>query len=151
MIRRPPRSTRTDTLFPYTTLFRSEVIGLVQRRFGTVAELRPGLEILDARLRQFGAHQTGNRAADDAGDDREDQVEGADILVVGRHEPTLEEGRLVVGVMMIMSMIAVMIRSEEHTSELQSLMRISYAVFCLKKKTNYQNKCKSVNIKPIQL
>src|SRR3546814_2502806 len=74
MIRRPPRSTRTDTLFPYTTLFRS---------------------VPDAFLR--GA----------------DQVEVVDLA------PQALRDRL---------------RSEEHTSELQSLMRISYAVFCLKKK-----------------
>src|SRR3546814_7570708 len=78
MIRRPPRSTRTDTLFPYTTLFRSYA------------------EIL--------ARESGENA-----------------------EP-IEPAKLVV------PMIAR--RSEEHTSELQSLMRISYAVFCLKKKTN---------------
>src|SRR3546814_20618539 len=59
MVRRPPRSKRTDTLFPYTTLFRS------------------------------------HDAADDAGEDREDQIEGADVLVVRRHEPTGEETRRV--------------------------------------------------------
>src|SRR3546814_9442474 len=90
MIRRPPRSTRTDTLFPYTTLFRSTVgaVGfdlhdLGPEKFprrGLHRILRPGGEILRER--------TGHRAE----------------------------------------------RSEEHTSELQSLMRISYAVFCLKKK-----------------
>src|SRR3546814_14893909 len=78
MVRRPPRSTRTDTLFPYTTLFRS----------------RP-----DGRGRS--AARVGRYARD--GD-------------AGRHRPA-DRGR-----------------SEEHTSELQSLMRISYAVFCLKKK-----------------
>src|SRR3546814_2067655 len=85
MIRRPPRSTRTDTLFPYTTLFRSSVKprwpssptshGLTGGRTGTACETR----------------NTPSAAAN---------------------------------------------RSEEHTSELQSLMRISYAVFCLKKKNN---------------
>src|SRR3546814_7534953 len=78
MIRRPPRSTRTDTLFPYTTLFRS-----VRRR-------RRG---------------RGSR----------DQAAGHRALDAGRAD-----------------------RSEEHTSELQSLMRISYAVFCLKKKQTKQ-------------
>src|SRR3546814_8804195 len=76
MIRRPPRSTRTDTLFPYTTLFRSALA-------------------LDRRRAEEEIHQHGLAGADAAED-----VE----------------------------------RSEEHTSELQSLMRISYAVFCLKKK-----------------
>src|SRR3546814_12746152 len=84
MIRRPPRSTRTDTLFPYTTLFRSVWIGTVE---GNVA-----VE-LDAEARPV-------------------EFAGADAAV-HRHR----------------------LRSEEHTSELQSLMRISYAVFCLKKKT----------------
>src|SRR3546814_6049462 len=79
MIRRPPRSTRTDTLFPYTTLFRS-----------LAAEL-PGA----ARIVVIGAGYIG--------------LEAAAVLT--------KSGR-----------------SEEHTSELQSLMRISYAVFCLKKK-----------------
>src|SRR3546814_4920926 len=82
MIRRPPRSTRTDTLFPYTTLFRSV---LRVEAFGR-AEGTSQLE-----LRWIG-------------------VDGDDAT-----------------------------RSEEHTSELQSLMRISYAVFCLKKKTDTDN------------
>src|SRR3546814_12603560 len=85
MIRRPPRSTRTDTLFPYTTLFRS-----VGQR------LAVGVVIVDADLCE--RHALG-RGGDDA----------------------LREHRRAD-------------RSEEHTSELQSLMRISYAVFCLKKK-----------------
>src|SRR3546814_12437971 len=85
MIRRPPRSTRTDTLFPYTTLFRSEA----RRR--------------RARRRcAFGP----------SGHGPPDQVR------LGRREAR---------------------RSEEHTSELQSLMRISYAVFCLKKKKKTKN------------
>src|SRR3546814_5960278 len=87
MIRRPPRSTRTDTLFPYTTLFRS------RRTIGEVAE-RPTQD--EAQRQCAGAVPEPERG----GDDRR------------RHQ-----------------------RSEEHTSELQSLMRISYAVFCLKKKT----------------
>src|SRR3546814_4901783 len=79
MIRRPPRSTRTDTLFPYTTLFRSRK----RDRFG------------------------------DAGTDPFDERRGKDSGIDGVDDD----------------------RSEEHTSELQSLMRTSYAVFCLKKKT----------------
>src|SRR3546814_8127821 len=83
MIRRPPRSTRTDTLFPYTTLFRSlqgKTIAPVQEMCGKLKAA------LDAR-------------------------HSSDTLILARTD-----------------------RSEEHTSELQSLMRISYAVFCLKKK-----------------
>src|SRR3546814_1414726 len=90
MIRRPPRSTRTDTLFPYTTLFRSV---LAQSAM--------------------------------AGNDQRDRVGGAappDRALAARHAHDF--GDLGVGAG----------RSEEHTSELQSLMRISYAVFCLKKK-----------------
>src|SRR3546814_8240394 len=85
MIRRPPRSTRTDTLFPYTTLFRSiaKVMRLLWEGFG------------------FGWGET---------------------CYSGVTFPLVEP------------------RSEEHTSELQSLMRISYAVFCLKKNIKYQQK-----------
>src|SRR3546814_3836691 len=100
MIRRPPRSTRTDTLFPYTTLVRS----------------RP---------------EPGEDARDPAGDvseERHDPVER-------RHDPVLRPGR---GALHEIERGPERphdrVRSEEHTSELQSLMRISYAVFCLKKK-----------------
>src|SRR3546814_13896503 len=100
MIRRPPRSTRTDTLFPYTTLFRSVA---VQRQAERVAG---GIDVHPRDLHRV-AHE---RALD---------LLGAVVLVGGdveRHHPVA--------------------RSEEHTSELQSLMRISYAVFCLKKNTS---------------
>src|SRR3546814_5171861 len=90
MIRRPPRSTRTDTLFPYTTLFRS---GRGAGRLRT-----PGESHRHAR------HRAGDRASDRPS--RGSRGNG---------------------------------RSEEHTSELQSLMRISYAVFCLKKKKDYKH------------
>src|SRR3546814_6554462 len=89
MIRRPPRSTRTDTLFPDTTLFRS----------------RRDLHGFDDGVARCGP--------DDGGERRLPPQAFLDRL---RHEPA---------------------RSEEHTSELQSLMRISYAVFCLKKKQQY--------------
>src|SRR3546814_20562015 len=97
MIRLPPRSTRTDTLFPYTTLFRSDAVLRRLRLQGGFA----GLGLLDVTRN---AEQEARQSTDGqrrAGDD-----EGC------RHR-----------------------RSEEHTSELQSLMRISYAVFCLQKKT----------------
>src|SRR3546814_7943303 len=99
MIRQPPRSTRTDTLFPYTTLFRSE--------------------------RDHGGN---GRDADRA------QI-GRDIEIVGEQPDVIVEmqrelHRALFG--------REQSRSEEHTSELQSLMRISYAVFCLKKKKNKQ-------------
>src|SRR3546814_5157464 len=100
MIRRPPRSTRTDTLFPYTTLFRSWF-------------LRLAVQLLGPERRSTGdaAGPGEGRIGDQAG-----LCAG---LARGRAGPGLLGGR-----------------SEEHTSELQSLMRISYAVFCLKKKKN---------------
>src|SRR3546814_2589330 len=108
MIRRPPRSTRTDTLFPYTTLFRSVVeyaTELVHRALDEllgheVALVPHGVQGVVEQLDPVTEH------SDDA---------SAQLLVV---------------------------RSEEHTSELQSLMRISYAVFCLKKKKKKQIKMK---------
>src|SRR3546814_2015846 len=100
MIRRPPRSTRTDTLFPYTTLFRS-------RRRGA-----------PARTGQAGP------AAQRGGGSR-------------RAQPSLGRARAFGGRPGADG--AAQTRSEEHTSELQSLMRISYAVFCLKKKTTPTN------------
>src|SRR3546814_8055375 len=99
MIRRPPRSTRTDTLFPYTTLFRS-----VDRR----RHLEGALVAV--------AHDAG----DPLGIDRAGAHHAGDLLLQGADLRAL-------GARMV-------VRSEEHTSELQSLMRISYAVFCLKKK-----------------
>src|SRR3546814_4682513 len=98
MIRRPPRSTRTDTLFPYTTLFRSD----------------DDRVLLQPQRRQFGQH-----AADIGVHALHHRGIGADIAAV--HLAGIGGGAA--------------LRSEEHTSELQSLMRISYAVFCLKKKT----------------
>src|SRR3546814_10465769 len=96
MIRRPPRSTRTDPLFPYTTLFRS---------YGRLARWRRDRARHDAEQAARRGAGGGHDAADlpaQYGPDRRHRVD----------------------------------RSEEHTSELQSLMRISYAVFCLKKKKN---------------
>src|SRR3546814_2467426 len=103
MIRRPPRSTRTDTLFPYTTLFRSQA----------------GLATNFTAEQFASAMQQANQAAaaDDAAVTAALQP-GADVHSL--------HGAAVLG--------QVKSRSEEHTSELQSLMRISYAVFCLKKK-----------------
>src|SRR3546814_4365973 len=102
MIRRPPRSTRTDTLFPYTTLFRSEA----RDRWIVIALLLAG------------------------------------ALAVAIH------------VLRAMSVAHVLAlpgtaghRSEEHTSELQSLMRISYAVFCLKKKKTEIESTRQIDIK----
>src|SRR3546814_7543430 len=101
MIRRPPRVTRTDTLFPYTTLFRSF--------FPIVDALLPSLPAIKAVI----AIMDGARGP-------------IPDWAQGEYE-TLSAGA---------SAKSVSYRSEEHTSELQSLMRISYSVFCLKKKND---------------
>src|SRR3546814_988704 len=93
MIRRPPRSTRTDTLFPYTTLFLSGGAG-----HGEIGERLAALVALLVRV-----------------------VVAPDLEIEPLRERVHHR------------------RSEEHTSELQSLMRLSYAVFCLKKKKRYNN------------
>src|SRR3546814_1775121 len=107
MIRRPPRSTRTDTLFPYTTLFRSpdrrQKTGGDKGRKAALA-FRPILDCCTARVQARLGCQS---------------VSGALRRVAERSFADPNKTR-----------------SEEHTSELQSLMRISYAVFCLKKKNN---------------
>src|SRR3546814_2463594 len=103
MIRRPPRSTRTDTLFPYTTLFRSCVASRPSDR-GNMAFV---LDVVAHHQRVLGRVRA----------DHGEHAFGCDLL------PRLQY---------------IVRRSEEHTSELQSLMRISYAVFCLKKK-KHQN------------
>src|SRR3546814_9701605 len=107
MIRRPPRSTRTDTLFPYTTLFRSDEQKAVAQ--DTIADVNasglwPGKVVTEVEA---------------AGPFWEAEPEHQDYLERIPHGYTCHFVR----------------RSEEHTSELQSLMRIPYAVFCLKKKT----------------
>src|SRR3546814_1294788 len=113
MIRRPPRSTRTDTLFPYTTLFRS---GKARHPQGPAEE--HGVRRQGARAP--GLHDPGARA-DRVPERVQDPHPG--------HRPAVPRVR---------SLRAEGTRSEEHTSELQSLMRISYAVFCLKKKKSRQ-------------
>src|SRR3546814_5488226 len=105
MIRQPPRSTRTDTLFPYTTLFRSEISF---EPFAAIDEQRAiGAAIPPLRC----GHQPRQRRFVDAHFKRS--------LAISASSENSPPPRT---------------RSEEHTSELQSLMRISYAVFCLKKK-----------------
>src|SRR3546814_3198561 len=116
MIRRPPRSTRTDTLFPYTTLFRSPDIFGAQRRkmagFGELAQAGEG----------WGGHVGQSFAGTEAGNQRRPN-----------QKATLTS-RISTGTSTSGPMTAAKARSEEHTYELQSLMRISDAVFCLKKK-----------------
>src|SRR3546814_2272200 len=106
MIRRPPRSTRTDTLFPYTTLFRSV---RYTSSCNTIGGTSGSPVIDDATGKVVAVNNTGNE-------------DGARCTVNNPCE-VAENGT-----------VTVRRRSEEHTSELQSLMRISYAVFCLKKK-----------------
>src|SRR3546814_8882525 len=95
MIRRPPRSTRTDTLFPYTTLFRSHSLHTARLHLRSRTSPRTRRKVRSVRSCCSGSNSYGRPRG---------------------HAPS---------------------RSEEHTSELQSLMRISYAVFCLKKKKNH--------------
>src|SRR3546814_5865116 len=110
MLRQPTRSTRTDTLFPYTTLFRSPDL-----RF----ELVDALGVRGCRLC---VRRAGNRQRQCVGK----QDNGGDVPCFPSHRrPFLHQ--------------AMCVRSEEHTSELQSLMRISYAVFCLKTKQESTN------------
>src|SRR3546814_5997335 len=113
MIRRPPRSTRTDTLFPYTTLFRSEGRAVAQRLLAqadvVLESYRPGVaKRLEVDYERAKALNPG--------------VVYCSITGYGQTGP----------------LAAIPGRSEEHTSELQSLMRNSYAVFCLKKKKKKQ-------------
>src|SRR3546814_15087346 len=119
-IRRPPRSTRTDTLFPYTTLFRS-------RR---AARRRPAAD--DGRRR----HRPRRAAAG-----RQRIRRGRPVsrtLPPPRFDDPAAFGRVAVlmGGTTSEREVSLDSETEEHTSELQSLMRISYAVFCLKKKNN---------------
>src|SRR3546814_4343016 len=170
MIRRPPRSTRTDTLFPYTTLFRSILEGaqvlipLVAvawcLRILALAEVRDdrlvftwivlallGSVYMAGEEASWGQHYAGWltpegwQAINDQGEtnlhntsswlDQKPRtlleigviVGGIIVPLLALRRPAIREGRF-----------ALLLRSEEHTSELQSLMRISYAVFCLKKK-----------------
>src|SRR3546814_16755774 len=104
MLRRPPRSTRTETLFPYTTLFRSAALPQHMEPQRAVGNLRGQIDVVGPiveRVEELGVGLPGPRKA---------------LVQCGAGD--------------------VLDRSEEHTSELQSLMRISYAVFCLKKKKN---------------
>src|SRR3546814_7586800 len=106
MLLRPPRSTRTDTLFPYTTLFRS--------RIGTAE--RNGQSAVDVSDRKTQRTRL---------DTIDHHAELGRIFLTFRSDP---------GQQRALARAGKQLRSEEHTSELQSLMRISYAVFCLKKK-----------------
>src|SRR3546814_4119088 len=116
MIRRPPRSTRTDTLFPYTTLFRS------------LFDLGKDILRIAVEFHHADLDQRIILVRPDLG-----QIEGIEVVGGGiglrHHLHAQGPARKVAGI------DGTQQRSEEHTSELRSLMRLSYAVFCLKKKT----------------
>src|SRR3546814_4795048 len=114
MIRRPPRSTRTDTLFPYTTLFRS-ALEVIQKR--------------TAQLEQQNSLGTDVQLM---------FLHGRALAALGHHDQAIDLYRKMTT--LYPELPEPWNRSEEHTSELQSLMRISYAVFCLKKKKKKQQK-----------
>src|SRR3546814_13743382 len=128
MIRRPPRSTRTDTLFPYTTLFRSATSPWLRHGEGQFVALRPRFgagkpcamlpsrtrtEIVNIHASCVAAGNGGVLILGNSGQGKSDLA----LRLIDRGARLVADDR-----------------SEEHTSELQSLMRISYAVFCLKKK-----------------
>src|SRR3546814_5401521 len=128
MIRRPPRSTRTDTLFPYTTRFRSHLLQSVE--CGAFAiDVVPGGHGRDNRpigSWKFLAHITRRACAGIAGHHRGRRLQRV------RNQPRAIDAA----------------RSEEHTSELQSLMRNSYAVFCLTKQNNTESNHILINNEP---
>src|SRR3546814_5946054 len=114
MIRLPPRSTRTDTLFPYTTLFRSlDLFGAAEEGRHHQCRLSSSVAGIDVALFLEQPRRDSVVAFE-----RDAHLRGVTLAGVG--------------------FAGVGARSEEHTSELQSLMRISYAVFCLKKQTHKQ-------------
>src|SRR3546814_10239956 len=113
-IRRPPRSTRTDTLFPYTTLFRSGMFFTIEPMINIG---KPGLKMLEDGWTAVTRDRTLSAQFEHSIGITETGCEIFTKSPAGLDAP----------------------RSEEHTSELQSLMRISYAVFCLKKKKNNIN------------
>src|SRR3546814_1878939 len=126
MIRRPPRSTLTDTLFPYTTLFRSHVFRKCEIRVESALQM----------VIEYAANAPVHAA-----------MGNEEIIIC-----PFFEARIVICIMRLARLPESSVevrsvgivrngwRSEEHTSELQSLMRISYAVFCLKKKTRNRAK-----------
>src|SRR3546814_4585542 len=128
-LRRPPRSNRTDTLCPYTTLFRSLAADRFVARLGETTVAHPVAamtEQVDLGLAAIGQS---------AGDEEERQRRRIDRRVGLRRTARLGDIGRMADVAVIDGREA---RSEEHTYELQSLMRISYAVFCLKQKNKSQ-------------
>src|SRR3546814_7618389 len=123
MILRPPRSTRTDTLFPDTTLFRSYANTLLVDENSAVFTPRAGVPDFVSDVRGWAR--------------REWAVRNAVMLTANSSSVRMFEGPCRAAAAQARALLMMAADSEEHTSELQSLMRISYAVFCLKKKTKY--------------
>src|SRR3546814_9172960 len=124
MIRRPPRSTRTDTLFPYTTLFRSPACPLIRgRNLPAHGRGAGGICVVRSSAKGESGHRP-HHPGEGSFVQSNPHSSNRRGLPAGDVSPRPGRARA---------------RSEEHTSELQSLMRISYAVFCLKKK-NYTEK-----------
>src|SRR3546814_10619859 len=128
MLRRPPRSTRTETLFPVTTFFRS--LRLMRKLYCELFAFAGG-RVADAHRLQRAARQAApqplDRAIGESGEPRRRPGESQrPHREHERHQRRARERR-----------------SEEHTSELQSLMRISYAVFCLKKKKTHHKQLRT--------
>src|SRR3546814_3350199 len=120
MIRRPPRSTRTDTLFPYTTLFRSS-FDLSSRAIGSCANIVRTMVWISRSRR---SKPSNRRQRTGAGQPSKRWANMSSFSSKAWPNRASTRSKSTTGAT----------RSEEHTSELQSLMRISYAVFCLKKK-----------------
>src|SRR3546814_5013261 len=131
MLLLPPRSTRTDTLFPYSTLFRSISLGGLPEEATALCGVRrllPGtrLDLVGRQVATTSYWNPWDFVKRDNADNIEDEVQKlrrVTQMSLTAWSRTYDQGR-----------------SEEHTSELQSLMRISYAVFCLKKKNNQHTK-----------
>src|SRR3546814_2448423 len=137
MIRRPPRPTRTDTLFPYTTLFRSRYLPQWPLRKEITASSRQQPKLDNALKDSQALRRRFSAVSKDAPQARMT----SSLLVAARHRrrvgAVLQQRRAAVGRRDDAAgdhHLDALLRSEEHTSELQSLMRISYAVFCLQKK-----------------
>src|SRR3546814_9903088 len=140
MLRRPPRSTRTDTLFPYTTLFRSESRNRLPR------DGEEQGQAIDPAVLAHGGNdserycQCERKTDGKSGEDgryrkaAHDEIADRQAKVVAGPEVAANRAAEPVEVLDDQRPVETILRSAEHTSELQSLMRISYAVFCLKKK-----------------
>src|SRR3546814_2620729 len=133
MIRRPPRSTRTDTLFPYTTLFRSQAFGVNDHATAELLSKSMGQETLE--FRTAGYSETHGSIFE-----RAKHTRSISTQVSARNLMNPDE-------IMRMGPDEQLLRSEEHTSELQSLMRISYAVCCLNKTTEVDIRVKYIEQK----